>query len=173
MGVQLSSEEMTILFDEFDTSGDKIVEFREFNTMVRECLAGSDVDSESSHSTTSYSGSSVGSSLKSMFSSDSQALRKHPLILQVLWCPFPACGRSFLTRCASSFSFWCAFTILTVFLSQTWKIPPGASQRRQSAWKATSRRLFPVLGADIRRYVTIGIYRTPHRYAVLERKFCL
>ena len=75
MDVQVSDEHMTVLFDEFDTNGDKLMDFATFLHLVDECLAGSDVDSQSSRSSSSESFSQL--------SSDSQALRKHPLILQV------------------------------------------------------------------------------------------
>jgi hypothetical protein len=93
MGVRLSSDEMTKLFDEFDTTAKNTIEFSEFKGMVDECLAGNDVESESSRSTTS------GSSL-SLFSSDSMALQKHPLILQVLLRPYPACSSMLLFHSA-------------------------------------------------------------------------
>ena len=93
MGVRLSSDEMTKLFDEFASAKDTI-EFSEFKGMVDECLAGNDVDSESSRSTTT-SGSGL-----SLFSSDSTALQKHPLILQVLLRPYPACSSMLLFHSA-------------------------------------------------------------------------
>lgn len=82
MGVRLSSDEMTKLFDEFCTTAKNTIEFSEFKGMVDECLAGNDVDSESSRSSSTTSGSGL-----SFFSSDSMALQKHPLILQVLLRP--------------------------------------------------------------------------------------
>jgi hypothetical protein len=86
MGVQLSDEHMTVLFNEFDTTGDELMDFEEFLHLVDECLAGSDVESQSSRSSSSESFSQL--------SSDSQALRKHPLILQVSMCMHIVAPRS-------------------------------------------------------------------------------
>ena len=68
MGLDLNTEEMSILFEEFDMNGKQSISVVDFMTMVNECLNGSDT---SSHDTVS------------VWSSDSTTLRKHPMILQV------------------------------------------------------------------------------------------
>jgi hypothetical protein len=77
MDSNLSVEDMTVLFDEVDTTGDGTIEFDEFLHFIHECLEGS-VSSSSYTSSTSSTSMTI-----SEWSSDSQALSKHPLILQV------------------------------------------------------------------------------------------
>ena len=74
LGLQhLTKEQVDLLFDETDTTGDGKIAPDEFRHLVQECLNGDSSSSSSSESGTDYS----------FFSTDSQALQQHPLILQV------------------------------------------------------------------------------------------
>ena len=77
IGLQLREDQMKMLFAEIDTSGDGLIERDEFSHFIHECLEG-DTDSSSSSSTSSTSISDF-----SELSTDSQALAKKPMILQV------------------------------------------------------------------------------------------
>jgi hypothetical protein len=174
MGVQLSSDEMTKLFDEFDTTANNTIKFSEFKGMVDECLAGNDVNSESSRSTTSGSSSTMSGS-SSFFSSDSMALQKHPLILQVPLYPFPACDSILLFHSAgpgavppACLAFVMHICTLDCNHSKHGIHALGASQGRQNQWEATSGGFFPVLGADVWRFVAIDIDRPPQCNAIVE-----
>lgn len=87
IGLKLSAKQIGMLFDEFDTMGAGEIAFEEFQEMLHESLQAAQEESSSLDTSVDESVSSTTVSHVSgfsMFSSDSQALQKRALILQVL-----------------------------------------------------------------------------------------
>ena len=87
IGLKLSAKQIGMLFDEFDTTGAGEIAFEGFQEMVHESLQAAQEESLSLDKSVDESVSSTTVSHVSglsMFSSDSQALQKRALILQVL-----------------------------------------------------------------------------------------